>query len=53
MKKRVVLYLDDDDVEWLEKLYGDTWVRRMEQHIHNEVRLRSQDALKMREPWNY
>ena len=56
MKKKVILYLEDDDVEWLEKVYGDRWTRRMEAHIHNEVRLRANDEeglLKMREPWNY
>jgi len=40
----------------LEKVYGDNWKKRMEAHIHNEVRLRSEDKdqlLKLREPWNY
>ena len=52
-KKKVTLLLDEDDVKWLEEVYGDTWTKRMEQHIANEVRLRSKDALKMREPWDY
>jgi len=56
MKRQVVLNLEEDDCLWLEKVYGDTWTIRMEQHIENEVRLRSRDEgqlLKMRKPWDY
>ena len=54
-KRQVVLLLEEDDVKWLEEVYGEIeWQRRMEQHIHNEVRLRRKDdALKLREPWDY
>ena len=52
-KRQVILQLDEEDCKWLEEVYGDSWTKRMEQHISNEVRLRSKDALKMREPWNY
>jgi len=53
MKVKVQLELDEEDVEWLLKMYGDTWPQRMEQHIQCEVKLRRHDALKMREPWDY
>lgn len=53
MKRAVTLQLEEEDCKWLESVYGDTWIKRMEQHIANEVHLRSKDALKMREPWNY
>jgi len=50
------LELNEDDVKWLEEMYGDTWPQRMEQHIQNEVRIRreyNEPGLKMREPWDY
>ena len=49
----VMLKLEQDDVKWLEEIYGDKWMERMEQHIHAEIVLRRHDALKMREPWDY
>jgi len=44
-----------EDAEWLHHVYGPEWIKRLEQHIHNEVTLRRQDeeGLKMRKPWNY
>lgn len=55
MKRRVMLSLEEADCQWLEKIYGEDWKKRMEQHIENEVRLRRQDnkPLSMRKPWNY
>ena len=53
MKRQVTLHLDEEDVKWLEEVYGDIWIKRMEQHIASEVQLRKNDALKMREPWDY
>ena len=55
-KINIILTLNEKDVKWLEKVYGDTWRKRMEQHIHNEVKQRSKDRddlLKMRKPWDY
>lgn len=52
-KRRVVLALDEEDCKWLEEVYGDTWTKRMEQHISNEVKLRKEEPLKMRKPWDY
>lgn len=54
-KRQVTIQLDEDDCKWLEGLYGDTWITRMEQHIHSEVHLRRQDADPLREkpPWDY
>jgi len=52
----VTLLLDEEDVKWLEKVYGDKWTKRMEAHITNEIHLRRADGdkgLKMREPWDY
>lgn len=51
--RKVTLNLDEEACKWLEEVYGETWKQRMEQHILNEVRLRSRDALKMREKWDY
>ena len=51
--RKIVIELDEEDCQWLEHVYGDSWKKRMEQHIRNEIRLRSHDALKMREPWDY
>jgi len=53
MKRPVMLLLEEEDAEWLEKEYGKDWIKRLEQHIHNEVHLRQHDALKMRKPWDY
>lgn len=54
MKHRyVMIKMEEKDIEWLEKLYGNTWLERMEQHIKAEVELRRHDALKMRAPWDY
>ena len=53
MKRQVTLELEEEDIEWLEKLYGNAWKGRMEQHIHAEIVLRQHDALQMREPWDY
>jgi len=51
--RKVTLNLDEEDCKWLEDVYGKKWTERIEQHIHNEVRLRSNDALTMRKPWDY
>lgn len=54
--RQVTLKLREEDVEWLEKMYGDSWPKRMEQHIHLEIELRRYDrtsGLKMRKPWDY
>ena len=53
MKIKVQLELEEEDVKWLEGLYGDAWIKRMEQHIKGEVELRRHDALKSRKPWDY
>jgi len=53
-QRKVTLNLPEDDCKWLEETFGDNWTKRMEQHIHNEVVLRSRDeTLKMRKPWDY
>lgn len=53
--RKVILTLDEEDCRWLEKIYGDTWQQRMEQHITSEVGMRRQDAdpLKEKPPWDY
>jgi len=54
--RKVTLNLDEEDCKWLEEVYGDTWMTRMEQHIHNEVYIRreyNESPLKMREKWDY
>jgi len=51
--REVVVKIDEDACRWLENVYGKDWVKRLEQHIANEVHLRSSDALKSREPWDY
>jgi len=56
MKVKVQLMLEEDDVKWLEKIYGDMWPQRMEQHIANEIYIRreyNENPLKMREKWDY
>ena len=54
MKRQVILNLEEADIKWLEKEYGEVeWKRRMEQHITNEVHLRQHDPLKLRKPWDY
>ena len=54
MKRQVILNLEEADIQWLEKEYGEVeWKRRMEQHIANEVHLRQHDSLKIRKPWDY
>lgn len=55
MKRKVELSLKEDDCKWLEGMYGDKWIKRMEQHIENEVKLRREydQPLSMRKPWNY
>jgi hypothetical protein len=52
-KFKIVIEIDKEDVEWLNSIYGPNWVKRLEQHIHHEVSLRSTDGLKMRKLWNY
>ena len=54
--RKVTLNLKEADCKWLEHVFGDTWMRRMEQHIHNEVEIRrhyNEEPLKMRAPWAY
>jgi hypothetical protein len=53
--RAVTLNMLETDCQWLEKLYGDSWVYRMEQHIASEVELRRQDGevIKDKPPWNY
>ena len=55
-KRRVVLNLEEEDCEWLENMYGDTWMERVEAHITNEIHIRRLDGdkgIKMRKPWDY
>jgi len=51
----VTVKMHKEDCAWLEKVYGPTWVSRLEQHIRSEVTLRKHDeeVLKVKKPWDY
>ena len=51
----VKIQMDDKDIEWMEETYGKDWIKRLEQHIDNEIHLRRRDGekLRMRKPWDY
>ena len=55
MKIKIQLEIEENDIRWLEQTYGNTWPKRMEQHIEHEIMLRKRDQteLKLREPWDY
>lgn len=55
-KFKITIEMDEDDIDWLNKIYGQNWLKRLEQHIHNEVTLRrndESDGLRVRKPWDY
>lgn len=55
MKRQVTITLNEEDCQWLEKIYGDNWITRMEQHIASEVGLRKNDTdlLRIKREWDY
>lgn len=38
--RKVTMNFYAEDIEWLQREYGDGWTERIRQHIHNEVQSR-------------
>ena len=53
--RKVTITLPEEDCQWLEEMYGKEWIKRMEQHIQNEINIRrtDQQPLLMRKKWDY
>ena len=53
--REVKLLLRKEDCDFLENTYGKNWIKRIEQHITNEIRMRRHDeeALGVTKKWDY
>lgn len=46
--RKVTMNFYAEDIEWLQREYGDGWTERIRQHIHNEITARKKPIPQIR-----